>query len=294
MNAASTPAASPMPRTLLATPAPQVPGEPASAGGPAIARDAATMKFTIVTCTRNSVATLADTIASVRRQTWTNVEHLFVDGGSTDGTLEMIREMAPDARILENITGGISRAMNVGIENATGDVIAHLHGDDFYWDEHVLARVAQAMQRTGAEWVFGHLQHFTTEQTFRDEGPRGLKPFSYWRYAAQFVSMVHPSVFISKRAFDEVGLFDTELRYAMDIDLFLRVAKRFEPAQVEETLAVFRLHDGSTSHSNQDASRWEEVVVRWRHAGHSPTAFAVFMARVSKRAVLRTLGLSTY
>ena len=100
MNAASSTVASPMPRTLHATSAAPVPGQPATVGAPAIPLEAATLKFTIVTCTRNSIETLADTIASVRRQTWPNVEHLFVDGGSTDGTLEMIRVRAPSARVL--------------------------------------------------------------------------------------------------------------------------------------------------------------------------------------------------
>ena len=69
-------------------------------------------------------------------------------------------------------------------------MIAHLHGDDFYWDERVLERVAQAMQRTGAQWAYGHMKHLRLGRTVVDEGPRGSRRFKYWRYAAQFVSVV--------------------------------------------------------------------------------------------------------
>ena len=115
------------------------------------------MKFSIVTCTWNSAATLADTIRSVRAQAHHDVEHLFVDGGSTDGTLELIERECPHAQVLRNVSGGISRAMNAGIRAATGEVVAHLHSDDFYADGQVLSRVAAVLKDSGAMWAFGSM-----------------------------------------------------------------------------------------------------------------------------------------
>ena len=82
--------------------------------------------FSIVTCTWNSAATLRDTLDSVSSQTCRDVEHIFVDGGSTDGTLEMIDAYQGNKRVLRDVKGGISRAMNEGIRHASGEYIAHL------------------------------------------------------------------------------------------------------------------------------------------------------------------------
>ena len=86
--------------------------------------------FSIVTCTRNSAATLADTLASVQAQTWPAHEHIFVDGGSSDATLDLIAAYPGAKRLLPGVTGGIGHAMNAGIAAASGDYVAHLHSDD--------------------------------------------------------------------------------------------------------------------------------------------------------------------
>src|SRR5438309_10814003 len=100
------------------------------------------MKFSIITCTWNSEPYLEQSIASVLAQDYTDIEYIFVDGGSTDGTLERIQAVPRPVRLLENVRGGRTRAMNEGIAAATGDVIAHMHGDDTYLNHRVLSIVA--------------------------------------------------------------------------------------------------------------------------------------------------------
>lgn len=264
---------------------------PAAARATTDGPQASSLRFSIITCTRNSAATVAQTIESVRRQTWAHVEHIFVDGSSTDDTLAIVRRLAPEAIVLENVTGGISRAMNVGVHAASGDVIAHLHSDDLYHDAHTLERAAQALQRSGREWVTGRVKLLYDDGRLVDERPPGALPaFTYWRYAAQFVHVMHPATFIRRRAFLEVGDFDTSLRYAMDIDYWLRLGRRYPAEMLDETLTVFRMHDGSTSFQDPSASRREEFLVRWRHARYAPSAFAIFSARSARRALLRRLG----
>jgi glycosyltransferase involved in cell wall biosynthesis len=113
------------------------------------------MKFSVVTCTWNSEPYLAQSIASVLVQDYPDIEYIFVDGGSTDGTLERIRSIPRPLRLIENVRGGISRAMNQGIAAASGEVIAHLHSDDYYLHPHVLSRVAEALTRTARGWAIG-------------------------------------------------------------------------------------------------------------------------------------------
>lgn len=226
------------------------------------------LKVSVVTCTWNSAATLTDTIDSVQQQSYRDVEHIFVDGGSTDGTIEMIRARCPSARLLTDITGGISRAMNAGIAAAGGDVVSHLHSDDFYADASVLDRVTTALQQSHAHWALGSMD--TLCDGVRRPAPRGSLAFSPARYARGSVAIHHPAVFIRRDVFGRVGMFDERLRYAMDIDLWFRIGAHFNPVELNATLAVFRVHAGSLSSAQSAAARREEWQVRRRYMARWP------------------------
>lgn len=236
--------------------------------------------FSIVTCTWNSAATLGDTLASVASQTLRDLEHIFVDGGSTDGTLEMIDAWPGNKRVLRDVQGGISQAMNEGIRHATGEFIAHLHSDDYYFSNDVLATVAERFAANKVDWVFGNIQ------VLKDGvlgPPHAINPFSYWSLAAGKAFVPHPAVFVRKSAFERVGLFDERLKYAMDIDLWLRLGAVACPATVDRTFTVFRDHAGSVSSANKIKARQEEFSVRRRHMGKAPLAFAIYSLRYLKR-----------
>lgn len=241
------------------------------------------MKFSIITCTRNSVATLGDTIDSVQAQTHRDFEHIFVDGGSTDGTLELIARRCPGAPVLKDVTGGISRAMNAGVRAAGGDVIAHLHSDDFYADARVFERVADALRRSNAKWAYGRQD--TLRDGVRQAAFRKMHAFSPGRYASGTVAILHPTVFVRREVFDAVGMFDESLRYAMDIDLWMRIGPRFTPVPIDATLAVFRAHAGSVSTANAGAARREEWKVRRRYAVRWPLATLVCWLRRCRMAL---------
>ena len=245
--------------------------------------------FSIVTCTWNSANTLADTLASVQAQTCQDIEHIFVDGGSTDGTLEMIAAYPGNKRVLRDVGGGISRAMNQGIEAAQGEYIAHLHSDDYYTGPDVLAAVQRRFEEARAagrpvDWVFGNVQVL---KDGRLGEPYAMPPFSYQSFAAGRASIPHPAVFIRKAAFERVGMFDEQLRYAMDIDLWLRLGAVSPPAMLDRPLTVFREHEGSVSSANKVKAREEEFTVRKRHMNKAPLAFGIYCLRYMKR--MRTL-----
>jgi glycosyltransferase involved in cell wall biosynthesis len=239
-----------------------------------------TPAFSIVTCTWNSAATLADTLASVQRQTCRDVEHIFVDGGSTDGTLDMIAAYPGRKRVLRDVGGGISRAMNQGIAAASGEYLAHLHSDDYYAGDDVLATVAERFASERVDWVFG------TVQVLKDGcliPPYPMLPFSYRSFAAGRASIPHPAVFIRRSAFSRVGMFDEKLKYAMDIDLWLRLGRIARPATVDRPLTIFRDHAGSLSSANKIKARQEEFAVRRRYMKQAPLAFGIYCLRYLKR-----------
>jgi glycosyltransferase involved in cell wall biosynthesis len=244
-----------------------------------------TPTFSIVTCTWNSAATLADTLASVQAQTCREFEHIFVDGGSLDATLDMLAAYPGNKRVLRDITGGISRAMNRGIEAAQGKYIAHLHSDDYYVGPDVLARIKQAFEQAEAvgrrpDWVFGNIQVLKDGRLM---APYAMPPFSYRSFVAGRAAIPHPAVFVRRSAFEQVGMFDEGLKYAMDIDLWLRLGAVARPVVLDRPLTVFRDHAGSLSSSNKIKARREEFAVRRRYMGRAPLAFGIYCLRYLKR-----------
>jgi len=245
-------------------------------------------RFSIITCTWNSAATLPDTLASVRSQTCQDIEHIFVDAGSSDATLALIAAHPGDKHVLHGVQGGISRAMNAGILAARGEFVAHLHADDYYAAPDVLEQVARRFDASAAAWVVGQIRVLRGGELAE---PYALRPFSYRAYASGHAAIAHPAVFIRREVFAQVGLFDEGLRYAMDIDLWLRLAARMPPSLVHQPLTVFREHAGSVSSANKLRARQEEFAVRRRYLRQAPVAFAIYCLRYLKRT--RALRLET-
>lgn len=244
------------------------------------------LTFSIVTCTWNSEPFLAHSIASVLAQDYPHVEYIFVDGGSGDGTLERIRGLPRPYTLIENVRGGISNAMNVGARAATGDVIAHLHSDDYYLGPDVLLKVARHLEATGRGWLFGRI--------VRDVGGElHSEGFAVPRYSRQRLLrgnfVPHPATFVRRDLYDRLGGFDTGLKYAMDYDFWLRLSRLSDPVQLDEPLAAFREHDGSLSTRHRVAAMQEDFRVRLRHAGRNPLALAMHCARflVRRRRIAR-------
>lgn len=247
--------------------------------------------FSIITCTWNSAAYLPAAIESVLAQDWPEIEYIFVDGGSTDNTLEMIRAVPRPVKLIENIRGGIARAMNIGIAAATGDIVAHLHSDDYYAHPHALSHVAQAFEKSGALWLFGRCQSDIKGE--RVTHSHSVPNYSYRRLLkGNFIA--HPATFVKKSLFDRVGTFDESIKYAMDYELWLRLGRLAVPYQMDEYLAVFRRHAGSTTGANQLASFEDDYAVRMKFAGHSIWDRAYHRAHyyARRRRLLRTLELS--
>ena len=212
----------------------------------------APLSFSIVTPCLNAEATIADALRSVREQGYEHVEHVVVDGGSTDATMDIVRAQ-PGVRWISEPDNGLSDAMNKGVAMATGDVVGWLNADDLYLPG-ALQRVAAALEaRPDALWATGRCLIIDGEgEEIRRRVTRYkdalLRHWSFSLLLTQnFVSA--PATFVRRRAFDLVGNFDVQLRYSMDYDLWLRLARRSAPAFVDEPLACFRMVEGTLSMS---------------------------------------------
>lgn len=235
--------------------------------------------FSVITCTWNSVKTLGDTINSINSQTNKNFEHIFVDGGSTDGTLELIQTMSPNAIILKNVSGGISRAMNAGIEAARGEVLVHLHSDDFFVDNQVLDFVGKVFADEKVSWAIGDYDYLVGAE--RIKGSQ-IAPFTEARLGlGNFVP--HPSTFIRRKVFESEPAFDEKLKLCMDYELWIRLFKKQLPIYIPKVISVFRAHEGSVSTTNRRATLLEELQVRFRYWSFAPASLPRYIYRFVKR-----------
>ena len=116
------------------------------------------MRVSIITVCFNSDKTITETLRSTRSQDYLNFEHIIVDGGSADNTLEVVaEEIAPNHKIISERDKGIYDAMNKGVSRATGDIIGFINSDDFYPSADVLSRVVSAFNSRGADACYGDL-----------------------------------------------------------------------------------------------------------------------------------------
>ncbi|WP_295583752.1 glycosyltransferase family 2 protein [uncultured Lamprocystis sp.] len=176
-----------------------------------------TPTISVVTVTLNARETIRKTLDSVLAQADVVVEYVVIDGGSTDGTREIIRHYAP--RLFKWVSEpdqGISDAMNKGLAFCNGDYILFLHSDDYLVNEHTLAQALDAMRRVHAD-IYAFDIYFGSAAAFSRLSPRGFS----WRMRFK-PGIYHQGALCHRSLFDRLGGFDTTLAITMDYEFFLR------------------------------------------------------------------------
>lgn len=178
-------------------------------------------RISIITACRNSARTIAETLASVRNQSYRNIEHIIVDGGSDDDTLEIVHRAAPGTVISEP-DRGIYDALNKGVARSTGDIVAFLHSDDVYAGNDVVASVVAHFRSHSLDAVYGDVA-FVKES---DPG-RIVRVYSSRRFRPSRIAWgwmpAHPALFVRKSVFDRHGRFKVDYRIAGDFEFVARV-----------------------------------------------------------------------
>lgn len=180
-------------------------------------------KISVITVCFNSEAHIAHALRSLDSQTFQDREHIIIDGASTDGTLHIIaRHTHPCRQVLSAPDRGIYDAMNKGIGLACGDVIGFLNSDDFFADEHVLARVADAFLDPRVSAVYGDLEYVS-----KDDPSRVLRQWVSGEFSSTALQRgwmpPHPTLYVRREAYERLGGFDTTYRIAADYEYILRL-----------------------------------------------------------------------
>ena len=178
------------------------------------------MKVSIITVSYNSASTIADTINSVNIQNYKNLEHIFIDGSSSDKTVEIIKNTCKKQKILiSEPDKGIYNAMNKGIKLATGDIIGILNSDDTFTDSTVVERIVRLFALNN-DYVYSGINYVDNRGYIKRKWPAGtFKKGSYfygWHTG-------HPGFWVKRKLYDETGLFNEELTIAADFEFMLRI-----------------------------------------------------------------------
>lgn len=211
------------------------------------------MKVSIITVAFNSAATIAHCMQSVLDQSYSNIEYIVVDGLSKDNTLNIVREFEPlfagKMRWISENDNGIYDAMNKGLHMATGDVVGILNSDDFFTDNDVIEKVAQAFTDDKIDAVYGDV-HFVRETNLsrcvRYYSSAGFRPW-WLRFG---IMPAHPSFYARKEVFQKAGLYKTDYKIGGDFEMMVRLFKRFDIKTKYLPMVFVTMRMGGTSTKN--------------------------------------------
>lgn len=250
------------------------------------------MKISVITTTYNSEATIRDTMRSVLEQSHADVEYIIVDGGSTDGTLDVIKELEPlfKGRLIwkSEPDHGIYDAMNKGIRMATGDIVGTLNSDDFFTSKDILQHVSEALSHNDIDAVYGDV-HFvrpdSLAKTMRYYSSRLFRP-CWLRFGFM---PAHPSFYVRREVYQKAGGYALDYKIAADFDMMVRLFHRYKikARYINKDFVTMRTGGISTKNNKNRALIARENVRACRRYGLYTNIFFVSMKYFYKVFELR-------
>ncbi len=230
------------------------------------------MTISIITATYNSGQTLTDTLESVLRQCYTDIDYVIVDGGSKDNTLDIIRRYEPRfegrMRWISESDKGIYDAMNKGIRMAAGDVVGLLNSDDFYTSNDVLEHVARALSDPNVDAIYGDIHYVNDDDLTHCVRYYSSRVFCRGLMRLGFMP-AHPSFYCRRTIYEKYGTFDTSLRVAADFENLLRLIfiNRIRTKYIPEDFVTMRTGGASSSGMVSHKRILKEHMVAYKQNG---------------------------
>jgi glycosyltransferase involved in cell wall biosynthesis len=230
---------------------------------------------TVITVVLNGIQYLEETIRSVLNQTYDNVEYIVIDGGSADGTLEIIRKYQDviDLWISQPDTG-IYQAMNKGIRQARGRFVHFLNADDHYTDFRVIERVVNAFRKSSALMVYGDVLMFN-----KKKGTAWIRRSDVHPLYFMFKGIPQQAFFYKKELFDHFGFFDESLKIVGDLDFYLRLTVKHHIKVKYIRLPVVVFNTGATSANMKQKEIERQPVIRNYYSKTTRLFYKNFLVR---------------
>lgn len=242
------------------------------------------MKITVITVAYNSETTIGKTLESIANQTYSDVEHLVIDGASNDRTIEVAKAFSTSStRIISEPDEGIYDAMNKGLALATGDVVCFLNSDDAYIDQQVLSRVALEMKQHDLDALFGDVVFFNSSKSENNSRRYRSDRFRPDRLAYGLMP-AHPAFFMKRSIYQSLGGFRTHFRIAGDFDFMARAFTLYNLRYRYLPLVMVRMRTGGVSDSGL-RSKWilnQELLRSCRENGIQSNIFKILIRYLAK------------
>jgi glycosyltransferase involved in cell wall biosynthesis len=276
------------------------------------------MKVSLITVSYNSAKTIADTLKSVQSQTYKDIEYIVVDGNSSDGTIEIVKQFLDSAKDvsqdasqdsgkdvsqdasqdsekdISQDTGvvkkflyerdkGIYDAMNKGLAMATGEVIGVLNSDDFYCSNDVIEEVVRAFQQNNTDCLYGDLNYVDPIDTSKIVRKWRSGSFRKQNFLKGWMPP-HPTFFVRKSCYDKFGKFDTQFKSAADYELMLRFLFKESCSAVHLPKVMIHMRAGGVSNvslKNRIRANREDRLA-WKINGLKPKWFTLLRKPLSK------------
>jgi glycosyltransferase involved in cell wall biosynthesis len=222
---------------------------------------------TVVTPSLNHGRFIRETIESVLSQSYSALEYLVIDGGSSDETLAVIKAYGDRLGWVSERDAGQAAAINKGWRRARGDIVAYLNSDDTYLPRALERAVAAFAAHPEADVVYGEGYHVDATGRVLERYP--TEPFHRERLAATCF-ICQPAAFVRRRAAEQVGYLDESLQYCMDYDFWIRLARVATFAHVPEYLATSRVHPETKTLAQRARAHAEILDTVHRHFKYVP------------------------
>jgi len=240
------------------------------------------MKVSIVTIVYNNKDFISDCIESVLNQSYDNIEHIVIDGGSTDGTQQVIEKYRDSIAVyLSEKDNGLYDALNKGIKMANGDVIGILHSDDVFYDNHVVRDIVTAFESSNADLVYANGVFVERENPQKIKRVYSSSSFKKSNLLFGWIPL-HTTFYVKSQMFKEYGLYSLDYSIASDYDISLRWFKndKIDKYFLDRNVVKMRLGGKSTTASLQKLKSEEDLQIIKRHK--LPGLFTLFF-KISRK-----------
>jgi len=248
---------------------------------------------TIVTPSFNQGKFIRETIDSVLAQDYPRIEYLIIDGGSTDETLDILKEYGEKIRWISEKDNGQAEAINKGWKMGKGEILAWLNSDDTYLPGAVRKAVDFLCANKEFIMVYGEGWHIDESGNIIERYP--TEPFNFNKLA-ETCYICQPTVFIRREALEQVGFLDESLNYCMDYDYWIRIGKKHRIGYINEFLANSRLHAGTKTFRQRANVQKEAIQILLLHFGFVPSSwiYTYCDALLEKFGIYRNKSITRY
>lgn len=216
-------------------------------------------KISIITPSYNQGEFIEETIRSVLLQGYPNLEYIVIDGGSTDNTVQILQKYEPFLKYISEPDKGQADAINKGLRMATGEIVAWINSDDYYFPGVFYKIVNYFRKNSDVSIVYGNFFNLYTHDSSLNHtihtGNFNLKRLIRRDFIGQ------PAAFFRKKAFFDIGLIDEHLHNSLDYDLFIKLGLKYKFGYIPEVLAVYRWHGKSKSGTQEEKFAIEDFYI---------------------------------